>query len=210
MRHGHGTACGYLFLEDWHNAAVAPKHVAKAHRHKSSACLLLKRPDHQLRYPLGGSHDACWTYCLIGGDHDKVFDAVLGRGEGYLPGTEDIVLDGCEDVPLHHGNMLIGGGVIYDRRLKLLHYAPDVIGVRDIADFRMKDEVREGFAQLSVYLKERRLRLIEADQSKRAERCNLAADLRANRAGGAGDHDDFSLNPFPNRPLVQAHGISAQ
>ena len=37
-----------------------------------------------------------------------------GGGEGDVVGAEDVVFDGLEDGRLHHGDVLVGGGV--DRR----------------------------------------------------------------------------------------------
>jgi len=71
------------------------------------------------------------SHRFIGGNHNKVFNPVLGRRKGDLPRAEDVVLDSCEDMLLHHRNMLIGGGVVQNRRLILLHHTSQVIGARD-------------------------------------------------------------------------------
>jgi hypothetical protein len=52
--------------------------------------------------------------------------------------------------------MFVGGGMVDNRRLKLLHDTAQAIGARDIADLRMKCQVREGLLQLPVNLKQRR------------------------------------------------------
>ena len=102
---------------------------------------------------------------------------MFDRRLGDPPRAEDVVFDGRKNMPFHHRNMLVGGGVIQNGRLIAMHHPPQSFGLQDVPYLRVKHQMGKGLLQLPVNLKERRFRLIEADQGNGIEASNLPADL---------------------------------
>jgi len=50
---------------------------------------------------------------FIGRDHDEVFDSCSAAATATLYVPRTLFLDGLKDVRLHHGDVLIGRGVIH-------------------------------------------------------------------------------------------------
>src|ERR1035437_3628292 len=169
------TTRSNLFLEDWNDAPIASKHVAKTHRNELRVTLQLKCSDHDLRHSLAGAHHACRSNSFIGGNHHEIFHPVLDRGKRSLPRPKDIVIDGGKHVVFHHWNMLVGCGMIENRRSILFHHVPQVFRVGNIPDLRMKCYTGEVLTQFSVNLEEWSFRHVESDQSQGTKSCNLAA-----------------------------------
>ena len=76
-------------------------------------------------------------------------------------------------------NMLVGGRMIENRRPVAFHHSLQLLRVGNISDLGMKCHAGKVLSQLSIDLKEWGLGLIESDQSKRTETCNLSAELRS-------------------------------
>src|ERR1017187_10887257 len=115
MGDGKGLSGGDLLLEEGNHAAVTSEHVPKTDRDVIGT-VDLEMVDEKFGDPLGDAHNAGGADCLIGGDHDEVGNTVLSGGESDIAGSDDVVLDGFEGMGFHHGDVLIGGGVVEDGR----------------------------------------------------------------------------------------------
>ena len=113
-----GPPAAICFLKMGMTLPLEPSTLPKRTETKLGAAVL-EGEDQQFGDALGGAHDVGGPDGFVGGDHDEVIDAVLGGGEGDVLGAEDVVFDGLEDVGLHHGDVLVGGGVIDDGRAVL-------------------------------------------------------------------------------------------
>ena len=60
---------------------------------------------------LGASHNVGGIDSLVGGNHNKLLDAVLNRKVGNDLSAIDIVLHALAGVVFHHGDVLVGRGV---------------------------------------------------------------------------------------------------
>jgi hypothetical protein len=109
---GHRAARGNLVLEDWDDASIAPQHVAEAHRDK-----LVPRSFWSARIANSAMRFVA-PIMLVGLTalsveiRTKSSTPCRAAAQGNLPGAKDVVFDGRKDVPLHHGNMLVGGSMI--------------------------------------------------------------------------------------------------
>src|ERR1017187_966097 len=204
------AACGNLFLEDWNNTSVASEYIPEAHRNKFGSALHLERANEQLCCALRRAHHTGRPNRLICGNHDKIVDSMLGRRTGDVPGPEDVGFDGSEDVPLHQRNMLVGGCMIQNRRVIILHHPFQSATAGDTADLWVKSYVWEAFSHLSVNMEKGSLRLIETNNGKRMEGSDLPTDLRPNRTGSARHHDNPPLNALPNPVHIKLHGLSTE
>src|SRR5579859_6103369 len=135
---------------------------------------------------------------------------MIARRLVHVESSEDIVLDGFENVPLHQGNMLVGGGVEDDGGLILAHQVGQAGGVLNTADFGVESEVGEGLADLALQMKNRRFRDIETDQRGRGETRHLAADFRADRTRGAGHQDGSAPQLGGDAVGFESNGNTAQ
>src|ERR1022692_1529625 len=79
MGYGHRPASRDLLLEDRNNATIRAQHVAEAHGDVLGAPVL-QRQKQQFGDAFRGTHDVGRPHRLVGGDHDEVFDSVLGSG----------------------------------------------------------------------------------------------------------------------------------
>ena len=115
MGHLHWSTLRNLLLEDRHDTAVTAQNVAETHGNITRAAVL-KRPDQQLRNPLGGAHHACPVHGLVRRDHDEVLRPELRRNGRQVQGAKHVVLDRLEDVLLHERNMFVRRRMVQDRR----------------------------------------------------------------------------------------------
>ena len=192
MRHGHRPARGDLLLEDGDDAAVRAEHVAEAHGDVLGPAVL-QGEEQQFGDALGGAHDVGGPHGFVGGDHDEVLDSVLGGGHGDVVGPEDVVLDGLEDVRLHQGNVLVGGGVIDDRRRVLAQDLVQASAILDAADLGVEGRIRERLAHFAIDFEQRGFGDFESDDAGGVEACDLPAEFGADGARRAGDQDDFAF-----------------
>src|ERR1035441_6113759 len=204
------AACGNLFLEDWNNTSVASEYIPEAHRNEFCTTLHLECANEQLCCALRNAHHTGWPNRLICGNHGKIVDSVLSRCTGDVPGPENVGFDRSEDVPLHQRNMLVGGCMIHNRRVIVLHHPFQSDTAGDTADLWVKSYVREAFSHLSVNMEKGSLRLIETHNGKRTEGSDLPADLRPDRARSTRHHDNPSLNALPNPVHIKLHGLSTE
>src|SRR5260370_30059677 len=110
MRHRDRAAGGNLGAEDGDDAAIASKHISKTYGHILRSASL-KRTDEHLSYPFGQTHDACRPYGFVRRDHHEFVDAELAGEGGYVISTENVILNGFEQMRLHHRNVLVSGSV---------------------------------------------------------------------------------------------------
>ena len=169
-----------------------------------------KAEEQQFGHALGGAHDVGGPDGFVGGDHDEVLDAVLGGGDGHVVGAEDVVLDGLEDVGLHHGDVLVGGGVIDDGGRVLAKDFVQAGAILDAADLGVEGDVGEGLAHFAVDFEQGGFGDFEADDAGGVEAGDLAAEFGADGAGGAGDQDDFAFERAADLVLFEADGVAAE
>src|ERR1035437_4177907 len=204
------SARGNLLFENGNHASIASQYIPEAHRNKLCAAFHLQRADQQLCCALRNAHHAGRPNRLVRGDHDEIFDAKLSCRAGNVPGAEYISFDGSEDVLFHQRNMLVGGCMIQNRWVMMLHHPFQSASAGDTADLRVKTYVWEVSGHLSVKMEEGSLRLIETHNGNRTELSDLPADLRPDRARGARHHDDPSLNALANPVQVKMHWLSTE
>ena len=180
---------------------------------KRTATYLVRRfegQEQQLGHALGGAHDVGGTDGFVGGDHDEVFDAVVGGGHGHVVGAEDVVFDGLEDVGLHHGDVLVGCGVIDDRRRVLAQDLVQARAVLDAPDLGVEGSLGKDCAHFAIDFEQGSFGDLEADDAGGVEAGDLAAQFGTDGAGGAGDQDDFAFERAADLVLFEADGVAAE
>ncbi len=90
---------------------------------------------------------------------------------------------------LHHGHMLVRGRVVNRFHSVPAQHFSQTVRIADIAQCRDQLEVRILFPKLVLDPKEIAFRLIECNQTSRAEAGHLTAQLRTNGTRGASDQD---------------------
>ena len=97
----------------------------------------------QLGHALGHAHDVGWVDRLVGGDQNEIIDPVLPGQQGNVIGAENIIGDGLEAIPLHHGNMLIGCGMEHRLRPIGRKHFPQQSHILDVANHRNVVQLRK-------------------------------------------------------------------
>src|ERR1039457_7100771 len=209
MRDGDGLARGDLLFEKGKHASVAAQDVAETDGDILRAAVL-EGVDQQLGDALGNAHDAGRADRLVGRDHDEVGDPVLRGGDGDIPGPDHVVLDGFEHVGLHQGDVLVGRGVVEDRRTIFFENLGQTLQVADIADLGIELEAGKALAHLAVDIEEGGFRAVVSDDGRGAEPGDLAAQLGTDGPGRAGDGYHFVFNLLADSGFIEMHGIAAE
>ena len=165
-----------------------------------------------LREELGGPVDRYRVDCLVGRDEDEAPDSRLERRGDEIARAEDVVVDRRDRILLHHGDVLVGGGVEERFRLQPPEYEAHVVGILQVADER-DDRGLLPYAffaeepELAVDLIDGILPVAEEVEPRDARGKELAGELRADRAAGPGDED--ALPPEVGETLLQSDGHRA-
>ncbi len=150
MSNRYRAAGGDLLFKYRNDTAVASQDIPEAHCDKARFALLLKCAYYQFRDAFGSTHHARRANRLVGRDHDKVFHAMVNRGAGYIPGSENVIFYCRKYMSFHHGHVFVCGGVVDDRRLIAFHRLLYIRGARDIAQLGEKRQAGKLVVQLSV------------------------------------------------------------
>ena len=118
----------------------------------------------------------------------------LDRRLDEVARPEDVVRDGLHRIRLEHRDVLVRSGVEDDLRMVALEDRAHLHAVAAVGEHCAHRRVVALLEKLALDLEERRLALVDEHEPARAEPCELAAQLRADRAAGAGDHDDAILH----------------
>src|ERR1019366_4594385 len=143
-------------------------------------------------------------------DHDEVFETVVGGGERDVPGAEDVVFNGLENVGLHHGDVLVRGRVIEDGRAVLLQDFGQALLVLDAADLRVEGDVGKELAHFAIEVEQGGFGDLKTDDGTRVEARDLAAQFRADGARGAGDKDRVAGEFTGNSVVIEADRDAAE
>ena len=213
MRQRDRAAMGNLLAEQRHHRAGGTEHVAKAHHGKAGAvadrrgCAVTphglieggkgqfraagQRLQAEFSQALAGAHDVGRAHGLVGGNQHEVRHTMFQRGARHRQGTKHVVGQALHRVVLHHGHMLVGGGVVDRVRLPGLHDLAHVLQLAHIA--QQRHQLRRGQQrgrlglQFLVDVVEGEFAVFEQQQALWPLAQDLAAQLAADAAAGAGD-----------------------
>ena len=192
MGDGDRAAGGDLFFEEGDDAATAAEDVAEADGGESGGAYAVEVLDDHFGDAFGGAHDAGGVYGFVGGDHDEDFRPVaVGRfGDGL--GAEDVVVDGFFGLPLHEGDVLVGGGVEDDLWPGLGEDGVDALPVADVGDFRHEAELGVLGLEFAVDFIDAIFAFAEKVERFWCHRRYLPAEFGADGASRSGDEDAFA------------------
>ncbi|MNX40964.1 hypothetical protein D3C86_713570 [compost metagenome] len=179
-------------MEQRDDTARAAKHIAKPHHGKPRRILALRqRLQDQFSQAFGGSHDIGRTYGLVGGDQHEIANPGGNGGASQRQGAQGVGRDAFGHVLLHHGYVLVGGGVIDGLDL-MLRDAVQAVGI--VAHGAQRGDQFNGSLsdQMDQFLfdrVERGFRHFIQDEPGGIQGDDLAAEFRADRATCAGHHD---------------------
>ena len=106
--------------------------------------------------------------------------------------------------------MLVRGGVEDDARLVALEDLAHLGAVAAVSEHR-RDRREVALAhELALDVEERRLRVLDEHQPRRPDARDLAAELGADRAAGAGDEDGLAREVFRDRAHVDLDRLAAE
>ena len=103
---------------------------------------------------------------------------MLRRGICHVECSKNIVLDRFKYMRFHHRHMLEGCRVINNQRPMEAKYFVHPGPILDTPDLRIERDSRECGPHLLFDFKQRRLRIVEADNARRLKARNLPAQLR--------------------------------
>ena len=106
--------------------------------------------------------------------------------------------------------MLVRGRVEDDVGLLAREHVLDERRVLDVADDRHDAELRERVGERRLDLVERGLGDVEQHEPRGTEARDLAAQLGADRAAGAGHHDDAIAEPLGEARVVEHDRVAAE
>ena len=217
MGHGHGTALRDLLPEPRDHGAVAAQHVAEPRRDEPRPSLDLALLDREsegldvyLCKTLRAAHDVRRVHRLVGRHHHHLLDVVLDALVGHVPRTCDVHSDRFARVLLHQRDVLVGSGVEHHLRPVLPEHVVQSRLLPHVADHRHEVKVLIPFLELEAQVVHRGLAVVEQHELLRAERSQLAAQLGADGACGAGHHHGLAAEVLDDGIHVQADLLAAQ
>ena len=158
--------------------------------------------DIELGQTLGRTHDRCRIDGLVGGDHDEALAADGDGGVDGALGTEKIIVDREARVVLHHGYMLVRGGVEDDVGLFLAKEGQGALGVNNIVQRGAAGDEGKSAGDLAVDLKERVLTALHEDDLSWAKAGDDPADFATDRASCARHQHGAAADDGANRSFV--------
>ena len=193
MRDRHRPATFDLRHEGRHHGAARAEHIAEPDDHEVPLGSHGRLAHDDFGELLGRAHDRGRSDRLVGGDEDEMRRAVLDRGVDDVARATDVVRHRFDDVLLHERHMLVRRRVEDGERVEPLEDAVDPGFIADIGDDRGDLQVGEPAPQFDLGLEDLILGVVEDDQELRLERGDLPAELQADAAAGASDHDRASV-----------------
>ena len=211
MGDGDGTAALDLLLKQRDHAAVAAQNVAEAHGDALHIGIVGKALDQHFAQALGAAHNVGGVDRLVGGKLHKPFNAMLCGGGQQIFGAHNIVFDGLGGADLHQRDVLVRGGVEYDRR---------VVGFKNLVQtFFVADRTNQGQdgrcravppAQLGFQLVGAVFVNVKNQEPPGLVAHDLAAKLAADGTAAAGDQHDFVVQIFRDLGVVQLNFIAGK
>ena len=217
MGDGDGTALAYLFLEDGDDGAVAAQDIAEAGGDELGDALDLAFLDGLVQGlavdfadALGASHDVGGVDGLVGGDHYELLGAVLDGKVGYHARTIYIILYCYAGVVLHHGDVLVGGGMedVVGAELgeDLLH----VVLVGNAADDGVTGYIGELACHHQADVVHGGLCLVDEYHGRGSVEGNLTYHFGTYGTSSTCDEDDLVLKQLPNGVHVHFYLVARQ
>src|SRR5262249_32595206 len=114
MGHSDGPASCNLELENRDDTAIASQHISEPHRNKlggSPGFVPRHGRGNKFRDPLGCSHHTGGIDRLVGGDQQKIRNAIPDSCLHHVPGAKHVICDRLEHMTLHQWDMLVGCSV---------------------------------------------------------------------------------------------------
>ena len=105
--------------------------------------------------------------------------------------------------------MLVGRGVVEDRRTVFCENFVQALQVADIADLGTELEAGKALAHLAVDIEERGFRTVVSHDGRRLETGDLAAQLGTDGPGRAGHGHYFVFNLPADSGFIEINGIAA-
>ncbi len=205
-----GPAAGDLLAEARDDAAGAAEHVAEAHEHELRG-LALKAAADDLGQAFRSAHDVRRVHRLVRGHEDELLDLGRDRRRAQNPRAVGVVEHRLPGVGLlHHGHVLVGARMEDDARPLAGQHLLDQRGVLDVADDRRQRQLRKAVGERRLDRIDRRLGQVEQHELGRTVAGDVAAELGADRAAGAGDHHHAVAEPFAETRIVEDDRIAAQ
>lgn len=212
---GHEVADDVLMCDCYRDAGMDL--VDEQRKHRTTAAEDVAEPDgddlrpaarehrgDQLDHPFGSPHDVGRVHCLVGGDDHDLANAAVPCGGEDVVRTGNVRADDLVRLPLAHGHMLVGGGMVDDVRSELPEDPLDLGGVPYVAQDR-----DDGVVYLLLESSEAQAGIMKTgfvyvyhDKTPYAESDELSAYLAADGAAGARDEDDLVTYHGLDRRLV--------
>ena len=182
VRQRNRAARANLPLEQRHDAAVRPQHIAEADSGElRRAALLLHGFDDDFRHALRGAHDVGGIDRLVGGDHHEPLCAVFLGALGDVICAENVVAHRLFGAVLHQRDVLMRRRVDDDFRFELVEHLIQRRFIANRTDAQ-DDRVLDNLAVLVFQLGEQVIHVVFADVVQHQlfgdERHHLPAHLR--------------------------------
>src|SRR5581483_3288809 len=198
-----------LAAEDRDHAAAGAEHVAEPDGDEAGRDVRARpvRLDDPLAERLRLAHHRLRVDRLVRRDEHEPLDAEIDGDLGDHLRRQRVVADRLERVRLHQGDVLVGGRVEDDPGRVPLEHAPHPLAVACVGEHghaRGEAALRD---ELALDLEQRRLALVDEDQPLAADPCDLAGELGADRAAGAGDEHGRVAQVGGDRRQVDLDGL---
>jgi len=212
MGHGDGASPADLLPEGGHHAAPAAQDVAEADRDEG---LVFLAPVGGILHDLlgdalAGPHDRGGVHGLVGADVDEARHAVFQGQFHEVAGAEHVVEEGLVGVFLHHGHVLVGGGVEDDVGQVQAEKVRQALFVAYVADEHLEVELGMAGDEFLLDVEEAVLAPAQKQDLFGAEAGHLADDLAADGAARAGDEDGLADEIAGDGARVQADGVAPE
>jgi len=147
---------------------------------------------------------------LVGGDEHEALDARVAGDLGQRAGGERVVAHRLERIQLHQRHVLEGRRVEHDLRPVLLEQRAHLLAVAGVGEHRHAVLEAAILPQLSVDLEQRVLAALHQYQLLGSDAGDLTAQLRADRAAGAGDDNGLPCEVAGDPLEVDLHLLAPE
>ncbi len=195
-----------------YHAATTTEHVAKAHRRQDRCrrCRLADSDNHQLGHAFGQAHEAGRVDRFVGRDDH---DPLGAKGDCRFADrecSEDVGHESLVGIGFDQRHVLVGRGV--EDHLGLLAgeelaHAPRI---GHVGDTRGHGHAAADCCQVAFELVQAGLVHVDSHHRCRSHGQDLSGQLRADRAGSAGDQHAFAADCSGARLDVQSHDRARQ
>ena len=208
--HGQRLAGVELGAERGEHRAPAPEHVAEPDAQEPTRLVAPVVRGQRLGDPLRVAERAAGVRGLVGGDVDEARDPGGGRGLQDRDRAPDVGLEGLGGVRLQQRQVLQRGGMEHHVGLDPLHRLDDAVPVADVGEEEVGGVEQRPSLDRELHRVEVRLVAVDHHEALGVERRDLAAQLRADRAAGAGDHHAPALDVLGHGDEVGLDRVPAE